>query len=62
MKNTFLDDFDMFKQYMSSCEVPNYIGRYCSQLDEKQWKWFYSQIMLAFLVTDESEYLFYFFD
>ena len=44
---------------MTSDAVPNYVYRYCSELDEAQWKWFYKQMKTAFELTEEPEYLFY---
>ena len=60
MKNTqFMKSIDTFKQFMTSVEVPNYVSRYCEQLNEIKWIWFYAQMMEAMLLTDEPDYLFY---
>lgn len=39
--------------------VPNYITRYCNQLNEIRWIWFYVQMVEAVIITDELDYLFY---
>ncbi|MEQ8196669.1 MAG: hypothetical protein ABRQ27_01440 [Clostridiaceae bacterium] len=55
----FIETLDCFKEFMLSNDVPNYVVRYCEQLNEVKWIWFYAQMMEAVMITDELDYLFY---
>lgn len=55
----FIETLDEFKKFMLSNNVPNYVIRYCEQLNEIRWIWFYAQMMEAVMITDELDYLFY---
>ena len=44
---------------MTSKAVPNYVFRYCRELNKAQWEWFYKQMIIAIELTNEPEYLFY---
>lgn len=59
MNRRFIDTLESFKEFMLSDNVPNYVTRYCKQLNEVKWIWFYAQMIEAVLITDELEYLFY---
>jgi hypothetical protein len=59
MNTIFMKSMDAFKNFMLSESVPNYVQRYCSNLNEGKWIWFYSQMTEAVLITDELDYLFY---
>ena len=48
-----------FKEQMTSLKVPNYVIRYCEDLDKQKWKWFYVQMKNALEVTNDVDYLFY---
>ena len=48
-----------FKAYMTSMNVPNYVIRYCEDLNEQKWKWFYGQMENALEKTNDVECLFY---
>lgn len=43
----FMKSLPTFQSYMTSNEVPNYVIRYCSQLDRRKWQWFYKQMQEA---------------
>jgi hypothetical protein len=55
----FIETMDNFKEFMLSNNVPNYVRRYCEQLNEIKWIWFYAQMIEAVMITDELDYLFY---
>ncbi len=59
MNTDFMKSIESFKNFMRSESVPNYVQRYCSQLNEVKWIWFYAQMTEAVLITDELDYLFY---
>lgn len=55
----FMKTLDSFKSFMTSDLAPGYVQRYCHQLNDVKWIWFYAQMIEAMLITDEPEYLFY---
>ena len=59
MNKSFIETLDSFKEFMLSNDVPNYVNRYCKQLNEVKWVWFYIQMIEAVMITDELDYLFY---
>lgn len=59
INKNFIENLDDFKKFMLSNNVPNYVIRYCEQLNEIKWIWFYVQMMEAVMITDELDYLFY---
>lgn len=59
MNKSFIATLDSFKKFMLSNDVPNYVVRYCKQLNEVKWIWFYAQMVEAVMITDELDYLFY---
>jgi hypothetical protein len=59
MNKSFIATLDSFREFMVSDAVPNYVVRYCRQLNEVKWIWFYVQMMEAVMITDELDYLFY---
>lgn len=59
MDKKFIETVNSFKEFMLSDDVPNYVVRYCKQLSEVKWIWFYAQMMEAIMLTDELDYLFY---
>jgi hypothetical protein len=59
MSKSFIETLDSFKKLMLSNAVPNYVNRYCKQLNEGKWIWFYAQMIEAVMITDELDYLFY---
>lgn len=44
---------------MTSSKSPNYVRRYCLQLDEFKWQWFYYQMKEPVEFIVDIEYLFY---
>ena len=48
-----------FKKHMTSPNAPNYVRRYCEDLNEEKWKWLHEQMNNALEVTDSTERLFY---
>lgn len=54
-----MKSLDIFKEYMSSSQVPNYVRRYCDNLDEFKWQWFYYQMKEPMEFVADTEYLFY---
>lgn len=40
-------------------DVPCYVQRYCKQLDDSQWKWFYEQMVEPVTFVTDIAYLFY---
>lgn len=44
---------------MVSDNVPNYIKRYCNDLSEIKWLWFYAQMLEPLYFVTEIDYLFY---
>ncbi len=58
MNGNFIETLDRFKKFMLSNNAPNYVIRYCEQLNEIKWIWFYAQMMEAVMITDELDYLF----
>jgi hypothetical protein len=59
MNKRFMETLNSFKEFMLSDAVPNYVIRYCEQLNEVKWIWFYAQMVEAMMITDELDYLFY---
>jgi len=59
MNKRFIENLNSFKEFMLSDDVPRYVIRYCNQLNEVKWIWFYAQMIEAVMITDELEYLFY---
>ena len=59
MNKRFIENLDSFKDFILSNDIPNYVVRYCEQLNEVKWIWFYVQMMEAVMKTDELDYLFY---
>lgn len=59
INSSFMKTLDSFKEMMLSKEVPNYIRRYCQQLNDIKWVWFYIEMLDALMITDNLEYLFY---
>lgn len=55
----FIENLNSFKEFMLSNAAPNYVIRYCEQLNEVKWTWFYVQMIEAVMITDEPDYLFY---
>lgn len=54
-----MKSLDIFKEYMCSSQVPNYVRRYCDNLDEFKWQWFYNQMIEPMEFVADSDYLFY---
>ncbi|TGE32415.1 hypothetical protein [Desulfosporosinus sp. Sb-LF] len=54
-----MKSLDIFKEYMSSSQVPNYVRRYCDSLDEFKWQWFYNQMIEPMEFVADTDYLFY---
>jgi hypothetical protein len=44
---------------MSCDKVPNHVWRYCNQLDNNGWIWFYEQIKEPLKLVADMEFLFY---
>lgn len=59
MNKIFIETLDSFKGFMLSDSVPNYVVRFCKQLNEVKRIWFYAQMIEAVMITDELDYLFY---
>lgn len=59
MNKRFIENLDSFKEFMLSEDVPRHITRYCKQLNDVKWIWFYAQMVEAVKITDELDYLFY---
>ena len=59
MNTEYMATLRSFKAHMTSSAVPNYVNRYCNNLDKEQWNWFYNQMAIAFELTNAPEYLFY---
>ncbi|GEP67261.1 hypothetical protein [Clostridium beijerinckii] len=55
----FIENLNTFKESMLSDDIPSYVIRYCEQLNEVKWIWFYVQMMEAVIITEELDYLFY---
>lgn len=55
----FMKSLDSFKNFMFSNDVPNYVKRYCSGLDEFKWQWFYYQMKEPVKFVADIEYLVY---
>lgn len=53
-----MKSLDIFKEYMSSSQVPNYVRQYCDNLDEFKWQWFYYQMKEPMEFVTDTEYLF----
>lgn len=54
-----MNSLDTFKDFMVSNEVPSYVWRYCSVLDEYKWQWFYLQMKEPMEFVTDIDYLFY---
>ena len=48
-----------FKSHMTSPGVPNYVRRYCEDLNGQKWKWFYEQMNNALKVATDAGRVFY---
>lgn len=59
MNRDFIKSFDSFKVFMLGEDVPCYVQRYCKQLDDSQWQWFYEQMLEPVTFVTDSTYLFY---
>lgn len=59
MNSNFVKTMDSFRSFMTSDSAPNYVVRYCENLDEIKWIWFYAQMLEAVKITDHIDYLFY---
>lgn len=59
MNKRFTETLYSFKEFMLGDDVPNYVIRYCKQLNEVKWIWFYAQMIEAVIITDELDYLLY---
>ena len=57
--NVFMKSLSEFKEHMTSQRVPNYVRRYCEDLNERKWRWFYGQMNNALEVVGNTEYMFY---
>ena len=55
----FMKSLSDFKTYMTGCNVPNYVLRYCDLLDEQGWQWFYGQVGDALNFVGDIERFFY---
>jgi hypothetical protein len=55
----FMESLETFKEFMSGGQSPNYVKRYCLQLDEFKWLWFYHQMKEPVEFVVDVEYLFY---
>ena len=55
----FMRSLSLFKDFMTSDSAPTYVRRYCDDLGDPQWVWFYGQMKTAINVVDDLEYLFY---
>lgn len=58
-KFDILTSFDSFKTFMMSGNVPNYINRYCNNLSEVKWIWFYAQMLEPIYFVTDIDYLLY---
>lgn len=54
-----MKSLDIFKEYMCNSQVPNYVRRYCDNLDEFKWQWFYNQMIEPMEFVVDTGYLFY---
>ncbi|WP_058306087.1 hypothetical protein [Gracilibacillus massiliensis] len=59
MNRNFIKSFDSFQVFMLGEDRPNYIHRYCNQLDDSQWQWFYEQMLEPVAFVTDITYLFY---
>jgi hypothetical protein len=58
-KSDVLMSFDSFKTFMVSNNVPNYINRYCNDLSDVKWIWFYAQMSEPLHFVADIDYLLY---
>ncbi|MEL7567484.1 MAG: hypothetical protein AAGU75_00395 [Bacillota bacterium] len=54
-----MKSLDEFKEFMAGSKVPNYVRRYCEDLDEFKWQWFYLQMKEPIEFVADVDYLFY---
>lgn len=55
-----LYDFNAFKSFMLDRNIQgNYVIHYCSNLDEKQWAWFHSQVLRTSFLIHDLDFMFY---
>ena len=59
IEHEFIKSFSVFRKFMTGNNVPNYVMRYCINLDEKKWKWFYEQVKAALVFTTDIDRFFY---
>ncbi|MBU9714338.1 hypothetical protein [Evansella tamaricis] len=50
---------ESFQVFMLGEDVPCYLRRYCKQLNDSQWQWFYEQIMEPVTFVTDIAQLFY---
>lgn len=55
----FMKSLNSFREFMTSYQVPNYVKRYCMELDNSRWQWFYSQMKEPIEFVADVGYLFY---
>lgn len=55
----FMESLELFKEFMIGSKSPNYVKRYCLQLDKFKWQWFYYQMKEPVEFVVDIEYLFY---
>lgn len=59
MNRSFIKSIDSFQVFMLGEGVPCYLQRYCKQLDDSQWQWFYEQMVEPVTFVTDIAYLFY---
>lgn len=59
MNRNFIKSLDSFQVFMLGEDMPSYIHRYCNQLDDAQWQWFYEQMLEPVAFVTDISYLFY---
>lgn len=59
MNRCFIKSIDSFRVFMLGESVPCYIQRYCKQLDDSKWQWFYVQMSEPVTFVTDMAYLFY---
>ena len=54
-----MKSLDAFKEFMAGSKAPNYVRRYCEDLDEIKWQWLYFQMKEPIEFVADVDYLFY---
>jgi len=55
----FMRLLEKFKAQMTGPHAPNYVRRYCEDLNGQKWEWFYAQMKNAMEVAVDTDRLMY---